>query len=55
MEHSSGSPPNAIVFSSGYVTIAQMMRAGLLANLISILVLAGFAGAVAPVIFGGPN
>jgi sodium-dependent dicarboxylate transporter 2/3/5 len=31
-------PPNAIVFGSGYVTIPQMMRAGLVLNLIGILV-----------------
>ncbi len=30
-------PPNAIVFGSGYVTIPQMMRAGLLLNLLGIL------------------
>ena len=48
-------PPNAIVFSSGYVTIPQMMRAGLIANLISILVLATFVVAVAPLIFVGPS
>ena len=31
-------PPNAIVFSSGYLTIPQMVRAGLLLNLIAIVV-----------------
>ena len=46
-------PPNAIVFASGRVTIPQMMRAGLLVNLISILVLTGFAHIVAPLVFGG--
>lgn len=33
-------PPNAIVFASGYVTIAQMARAGLWLNLASALVIA---------------
>jgi sodium-dependent dicarboxylate transporter 2/3/5 len=32
-------PPNAIVFSSGYLTIPQMVRAGFAMNLISILVI----------------
>jgi solute carrier family 13 (sodium-dependent dicarboxylate transporter), member 2/3/5 len=29
-------PPNAIVFASGYVTLPQMMRAGILLNLIGV-------------------
>ena len=32
-------PPNAIVFSSGHITIAQMIRVGFWLNIISILVL----------------
>ncbi|MGB3849485.1 MAG: DASS family sodium-coupled anion symporter [Tunicatimonas sp.] len=32
-------PPNAVVFSSGYIRIGQMARAGLLLNIVSILVL----------------
>jgi sodium-dependent dicarboxylate transporter 2/3/5 len=32
-------PPNAIVFSSGYLTIPQMVRAGLIMNLASIVVI----------------
>jgi solute carrier family 13 (sodium-dependent dicarboxylate transporter), member 2/3/5 len=32
-------PPNAIVFSSGYLTIPQMVRAGLIMNLVSIVVI----------------
>lgn len=31
-----GTPPNAIVFSSGYLTVAQMARFGVLLNLLSI-------------------
>ena len=32
-------PPNAVVFSSGYIRIGEMARAGLLLNILSILVL----------------
>ncbi len=46
-------PPNAIVFASDHVTIPQMMRVGLLVNLISILVLTGFVHVVAPLALGG--
>ncbi|MBI2258795.1 MAG: SLC13/DASS family transporter [Flavobacteriia bacterium] len=33
-----GTPPNAIVFSSGHVTIKQMVKAGFLLNIIGVLV-----------------
>jgi solute carrier family 13 (sodium-dependent dicarboxylate transporter), member 2/3/5 len=33
-------PPNAIVFASGYLTIPQMVRAGVLLNILSILLIA---------------
>jgi sodium-dependent dicarboxylate transporter 2/3/5 len=36
-------PPNAIVFSSGYVTLPQMCRAGIWLNLIGILLVTLFA------------
>ncbi len=36
-------PPNAIVFGSGFVTIGQMVRAGLVLNVISIVLLSLFA------------
>jgi sodium-dependent dicarboxylate transporter 2/3/5 len=39
-----GTPPNAIVFSSGHIKIADMIKAGFVMNLISIvlIVLASF-------------
>jgi sodium-dependent dicarboxylate transporter 2/3/5 len=39
-------PPNAIVFGSGYLTIPQMCKAGLWLNLIGILLITGLAYAV---------
>jgi sodium-dependent dicarboxylate transporter 2/3/5 len=36
-------PPNAIVFGSGHVTIPQMCRAGLVLNLIGIVLVTGLA------------
>ncbi len=44
-------PPNAIVFASGYVTVPQMMRAGFALNIIGIVLIAGLATFVAPLIF----
>ena len=32
-------PPNAIVFASGYVKVSEMVRAGILINILSILLL----------------
>lgn len=36
-------PPNAIIFSSGRVTVNQMVRVGFILNLIGILVVVGFS------------
>ncbi|MCM8558234.1 SLC13 family permease [Sphingomicrobium sediminis] len=44
--------PNAIVFSTGAVTIPQMMRAGLLLNLCGVVVLSIIALTLAPMVFG---
>ena len=35
-------PPNAVVFSSGRVTFAQMARTGLLLNLVAVMLLTVF-------------
>jgi solute carrier family 13 (sodium-dependent dicarboxylate transporter), member 2/3/5 len=43
-----GTPPNAIVFASGSVTIGQMARAGLLLNLVGVVLITAFA-----VVLGG--
>jgi solute carrier family 13 (sodium-dependent dicarboxylate transporter), member 2/3/5 len=45
-------PPNAIVFGSGYVTVPQMLRAGLLLNLVGVVLLATYARLLVPVVFG---
>jgi solute carrier family 13 (sodium-dependent dicarboxylate transporter), member 2/3/5 len=45
-------PPNAIVFSSGAVTIMQMARAGLWLNLIGAIVIVGFSYLLAGRLFG---
>ena len=45
-------PPNAIVFSSRYITIAQMAAAGFRLNLIGALVITGFVYLVLPYAWG---
>lgn len=44
-------PPNAIVFSSGSVSIPRMMRAGVMLNLIGVVVLSLVALFLAPLVF----
>ncbi|MEM8936591.1 MAG: DASS family sodium-coupled anion symporter [Pseudomonadota bacterium] len=44
-------PPNAIVFSSGYVSIPKMIRAGLALNLIGVAILSIVALTLAPLVF----
>jgi sodium-dependent dicarboxylate transporter 2/3/5 len=41
-------PPNAIVFSTGQITIPQMVRAGVLLNLIGIVIVTLTALYLAP-------
>ena len=45
-------PPNAIVFGSGRVTIPQMVRAGIVLNTIGTVLIVAFAHWWAPVVFG---
>jgi len=45
-----GTPPNAIVFGSGYVTIPRMARTGALLDLLAALLAAAWCWAVVPLI-----
>jgi sodium-dependent dicarboxylate transporter 2/3/5 len=45
-------PPNAIVFSSGHVSIKDMMRAGFALNIFSIFLIYLFIQLVWPIVFG---
>ncbi|MBI1180931.1 MAG: DASS family sodium-coupled anion symporter [Alphaproteobacteria bacterium] len=44
-------PPNSIVFGSGYVTVPQMVRAGFVLNLIGIVVVTFFGMVLVPLVF----
>ncbi len=44
-------PPNAIVFASGYVKVADMAKVGIVLNIISILILLIFAKFYIPLVF----
>ncbi len=45
-----GTPPNAIVFGSGYIALKDMLKAGLVMNLISIIVILLFSWFILPLI-----
>lgn len=47
-----GTPPNAIVFSSGYVSAGKMARAGLLLDFISIVMVTILTSVLVPIVFG---
>jgi len=44
-------PPNAIVFGSGYVTMPQLVRAGVLLNVVGTVLITVFAVLLAPRVF----
>ncbi len=44
-------PPNAIVFSGGYLTVAQMVRAGLVLNLVAIVAIIALTSLLVPLVF----
>ena len=45
-------PPNAVVFGSGYLRIPDMVRAGLFMNLLSIVLISLFIYWVMPLLMG---
>ncbi len=47
-----GTPPNAIVFGSGYITVPQMVKTGFWVNLASVVVLTIAGHFLLPLIFG---
>jgi sodium-dependent dicarboxylate transporter 2/3/5 len=45
-----GTPPNAIVFASGYIKLNQMVRTGFVMNMISVILIALFCYYIVPLI-----
>jgi anion transporter len=45
-----GTPPNAIVFASGYVKFGQMVKAGLVMNIIAVILITAFCWWLVPVL-----
>ena len=50
--HACCTPPNAIVFSSGYVTAGKMARVGLPLDFISIVMVTILTSILVPIVFG---
>jgi sodium-dependent dicarboxylate transporter 2/3/5 len=46
-------PPNALVFATGHVTVAAMMRAGIIMNLLSVLLVSAAALLFVPILAAG--
>jgi solute carrier family 13 (sodium-dependent dicarboxylate transporter), member 2/3/5 len=47
-----GTPPNAIVFGSGMITLPQMAKAGFLLNLLLVPIIVGIVWLLGPLVFG---
>ncbi len=47
-------PPNAIVFGSGMITVRQMARAGIMLDAVAVLLIAGVVALLAPLVLGTP-
>ena len=47
-----GTPPNAIVFSSGHIKLKDMIKAGFAMNIISIILITLFCWFVLPMVMG---
>ncbi len=47
-----GTPPNAIVYSSGYITAREMTRAGLPLDFITIVMVTILTSILVPLVFG---
>lgn len=45
-------PPNAIVYGTGHVTIPQMVRAGLVLNVVFVVLVTAFVMLLSPIVFG---
>jgi sodium-dependent dicarboxylate transporter 2/3/5 len=48
-----GTPPNAIVFASGYIKLKQMTKAGFVLNIVSIILITLFCWYLLPLMIGG--
>jgi sodium-dependent dicarboxylate transporter 2/3/5 len=47
-----GTPPNAIVFASGYVKFGEMVKAGLVMNIIAVILITAFCWWLVPLLMG---
>ncbi|HEX7845684.1 MAG TPA: anion permease [Chitinophagaceae bacterium] len=48
-----GTPPNAIAFASGHIKIKQMMRAGFVMNIVSVILITLFCWFILPLLMKG--